>query len=171
MAWPASARRPRTYSRPNRICISRFSETLLFESWSWPACDSPSEQLLGSGARAARERPPLRGGSVFVEGDEPIMADMDSAAFVGSPGSPTCNLQLATCNLQLTTCNMQLNRLNGAEPVGSSDIYWLDLQSMALSVLYYCHGLIETHRLIVQCRCSERGQVMAFQICAGISDQ
>src|SRR5262249_27671530 len=57
-----------------------------------------------------------------------------------------CNLQLATCNLQLNrqlaTCNLQLNRLkrvdwlNRTQPVGSSDIYWLDLQPMPLGVLY-----------------------------------
>src|ERR1700722_7893437 len=58
-----------------------------------------------------------------------------------------------------------------AGPLRAHHIHGKEMQSVALGVFYQRRGMIEPHRLLVEDRRGERGQVVALEVSAGISDQ
>jgi hypothetical protein len=58
----------------------------------------------------------------------------------------------------------------GAVPCGTGHIDWLDAEPMALSVLHENGGAVKPHRLIIQDRRSEHGQIVKLQPRGGIGD-
>src|SRR5258708_32299767 len=60
---------------------------------------------------------------------------------------------------------------DGAYPIRARDIDWIEVQSVTLGVFHQGCRRVEAHGLVVEYRSGESGQVAAFQICAGVSNQ
>src|SRR5262245_32136823 len=74
-------------------------------------------------------------------------------------------------SLGVAQSESQVLALDGAFEIGARDIDREHAQSMALCVLDEDGRRVKAHRLVVQHRAGELGEVVALQICAGISDQ
>ena len=66
---------------------------------------------------------------------------------------------------------MALLAFDRAIPFGDVDVHRQTAQAVTLPILHKHRGMIETHRLIVQKRTGECGQVVALEISAGVGQQ
>src|SRR5208283_3580262 len=61
--------------------------------------------------------------------------------------------------------------LDGTEPIRLQNINWPDPQAVTLCIFYDRGRTVEAHGLIVEQGRSECGEIVAFQIGAGVGDQ
>ena len=107
--------------------------------------------------------PPLRGSVVRC-------LAQSAGSFCGAQDS-RLGTQDSLQDWGLATRDSLRDSLQRAIPLRFRHIHRQQFQAVTLGIFYESGGRIEAHGLIVQQGCGESGQVVAFQIGAGIRDQ